>query len=136
MQTRPTTTSGLSNEPMPRLLAQPGSAVRGLGLGLAAFLAVFLAWSAPLGLAPASALAGQIRESDLMVSSKVGKVSTSAQGDKVDAATSVHTIDIKRGSHTGEVQVTGQAGRVTTQAGGQNTSADSAVGGVTVGDNK
>jgi len=133
MQTSPTTTPGRP-APLPRLLAQAGGAVFSLGLGLAVFLSIFLAWPTPLALAPASALAGQIRESDLMVSSQVGKVSTSAQGDKVDAKSSVHTIDIKRGSHTGEVQVTGQAGRVTTQAGGQNTSADSAVGGVNVGD--
>lgn len=98
--------------------------------GPAVVLTVFLAM---LALAPAGALAGQIRESDLTISSSVGKVTTSAEGDKVRAGSKVHTIDIKRGSHTGEVHVTGQAGRVTTQAGGQNTSADSAVGGVTVG---
>lgn len=90
-----------------------------------------------LGLAAMSlaaiALAGQIRESDLSISSKVGKVTTSVEGEKVQATTVVHTLDIKRGSHTGEVHITGQAGRVTTQAGGQNTSADSAVGGVNVG---
>jgi hypothetical protein len=94
---------------------------------LAVLLALLLALPGP-ALAPRAALAGQIRASDLVVSSKVGKVSTSAEGDKANARSSVHTIDIRRGSHTGEVHVSGQAGRVTTQAGGQNTSADSAGG--------
>ncbi|MBA4358973.1 MAG: hypothetical protein C0405_14755 [Desulfovibrio sp.] len=82
------------------------------------------------------ARAGQIRESDLHVSSTIGKVVTTAEGDKVDAQSTVHSVDIKRGSTTGEVHITGQAGRVTTQAGGQNTSAASTVGGVKIGDTK
>ncbi|MHC1700371.1 MAG: hypothetical protein AB9900_05235 [Humidesulfovibrio sp.] len=86
-----------------------------------------------LALAPCRALAGQIRESDLVISSTVGKVATSAGGDKAEARSQMHSVDITRGSQAGEVRVSGQADRVTTQAGGQNTSADSAVGGVSVG---
>ncbi|MBU1229856.1 MAG: hypothetical protein KKA55_03070 [Proteobacteria bacterium] len=110
---------------LPAAARRPGRVLPALALlGLAA-----------LSLGP-EARAGQIRESDLHISSTIGKVVTTAEGDKVDARSSVHSVDIKRGSSTGEVHITGQAGRVTTQAGGQNTSAASTVGGVKVGDNK
>lgn len=99
----------------------------------AMLLSMSLAIAALLAQAPASALAGQIHESDLSISSKVGKISTTAEGDNVKAASTVHSVDIKGGSHTGEVVVSGQAGQVTTKAGGQNTSANSAIGGVNVG---
>lgn len=112
--------------PLPRRAPKPLTALASLTL------LALLATALPTG----AAQAGQIRETDLMVSSKVGKVSTSATGDKTEARTGVHTIDIRRGSHTGDVNVSGKADRVTTQAGGQNTSADSAIGGVTVGGNK
>ena len=82
------------------------------------------------------AQAGQIRETDLLVSSKVGKVVTHAEGDNTQARSVVHSVDIKRGSQTGDVRVSGQAGHVTSQAGGQNVSVDSAIGGVSVGGNK
>lgn len=78
--------------------------------------------------------AAQIRESDLTVSSQVGKVRTEAEGQKTGSRALVHSVDIRREAHTGEVHVTGKAGGVTTQAGGQNSNAASAVGGVTVGD--
>jgi hypothetical protein len=114
-----------------RPTATPGGPCAALALRLAAPVA-FLA----LALAPAHALAGHIRESDLVVSSTVGKIATSAEGDKADAKSETHSLDIKRGSRTGEMRISGQAGRVTTQAGGQNTSADSAVGGISVGGDK
>lgn len=101
--------------------------------GMALALAMLLALLSVSTLAPARALAGQIHESDLVISSKVGKVASSAEGDNVKATTTVHSVDIKSGSRTGEVTVSGQAGQVTTRAGGQNTSADSAIGGVNVG---
>ncbi len=79
------------------------------------------------------AQAAQIHESDLSVSSQVGKVRTEAEGKKAESRALVHTVDIRREASTGEVRVTGKAGEVTTQAGGQNTNAASAVGGVSVG---
>ncbi|OGR37062.1 MAG: hypothetical protein A2051_06120 [Desulfovibrionales bacterium GWA2_65_9] len=125
MQNRPTATP---RGPRTPLSARPALTIAQAIIGPGFSLALLLAF-----LAPAELLAGQIRESDLSISSQVGKVVTSAEGEKTDARSTVHSIDIKRGSQTGEVHVTGQAGRVTTQAGGQNTSADSAVGGVNVG---
>lgn len=80
-----------------------------------------------------SGLAAQIRESDLTVSSQVGKVHTEAEGRKVESRTVVHSVDIRRETGTGEVHVSGKADQVTTQAGGQNANANSAVGGVSVG---
>lgn len=85
-----------------------------------------------LSLCPA-ALAGQVRESDLAISSQVGKVRTEAEGQKTEARSIVHSVDIKRDAQTGDVNVSGKAGGVHTQAGGQNTNAASAVGGVNVG---
>lgn len=98
----------------------------------AAFMAAGLALQAAL--AGPAALAGQIRESDIVISSQVGKVRTEAEGRQVQSRALVHTVDVRKGSHTGDVQVTGKAGGVTTQVGGQNSSAASAVGGVSVGD--
>lgn len=85
-------------------------------------------------LACSPALAAQIHESDIIVSSQVGKVRTEAVGQKTSSRALVHSVDIRREASTGEVRITGKAGEVTTQAGGQNSNAASAVGGVTVGD--
>jgi len=93
--------------------------------GLCALTTLFL-------LNPA-ALAGQIHESDLSVSSQVGKVRTQAEGQKSEARSVVHSVDIHPDARTGDVSVSGKADTVHTQAGGQNTNAASAVGGVTVG---
>ena len=112
---------------LPALATTGQGTGQGIGQGIGQIIGQALSLSLLLAfLAPADALAGQIRESDLASSSQVGKVVTSAEGDKADAKSAVHSMDIKRGSHTGEVHITGQAG-------GQNTSADSAVGGVNVG---
>lgn len=92
--------------------------------GLCALAALFL-------LSPA--LAGQVHESDLNVSSQVGKVRTQAEGQNSEARSVVHSVDIRPDAHTGDVNVSGKVGGVHTQAGGQNTNAASAVGGVNVG---
>lgn len=110
---------------------------RNIGAAWPALTLLGLTCAALVGPALAGpALAGQIRETDLMISSKVGKVATGAEGDNAQARSIVHSVDIKRGSQTGDVRVSGQAGHVTTQAGGQNVSVDSAIGGVSVGGNK
>lgn len=88
---------------------------------------------AALLLFPSAALSGQIQESDLNVSSQVGKVRTQAEGQHSEARSLVHSVDIRPEARTGDVNVSGQVGGVHTQAGGQNTSAASAVGGVNVG---
>jgi len=88
---------------------------------------------ATLFLLSPAALAGQIHESDLSVSSQVGKVRTQAEGQKSEARSIVHSVDIHPDARTGDVSVSGKADKVHTQAGGQNTNAASAVGGVTVG---
>ena len=86
-----------------------------------------------LSLSSPDAFAGQIHESDIVVSSQVGKVRTEAEGQKIESRTQVHTVDIRRDAATGDVHITGKAGGVTTQAGGQNSNAASAIGGVNVG---
>jgi hypothetical protein len=90
------------------------------------------AWATLLLYSP-PALAGQVHESDLSVSSQVGKVRTQAEGQNSEARGIVHSVDIRPDARTGDVNVSGKAERVHTQAGGQNTSAASAVGGVAVG---
>ncbi len=95
--------------------------------------ACLCAW-ATLLLCGHSALAGQVHESDLSVSSQVGTVRTQAEGRKSEARGLVHSVDIHPDARTGDVNVSGKAEQVHTQAGGQNTSAASAVGGVAVGD--
>lgn len=79
------------------------------------------------------ALAAQVRESDIVISSQVGKVRTEAEGRQMESRAFVHSVDVKREAHTGDIKITGKAGGISTQSGGQNSSADSAVGGVSVG---
>lgn len=89
--------------------------------------------AAALCLLPAALLAGQVHESDLSVSSQVGKASTQAEGRDAEARSAVHSVNIHPEARTGEVNVSGKADKVHTQAGGQNTNAASAIGGVNVG---
>lgn len=81
----------------------------------------------------ATSLAAQVHESDLSVSSQVGKVNTQAEGRDAESRSAVHSVNIHPEARTGEVNVSGKADKVHTQAGGQNTNAASAIGGVNVG---
>lgn len=81
----------------------------------------------------AASFAAQVHESDLSVSSQVGKVNTQAEGRDAEARSAVHSVNIHPEARTGDVNVSGKADKVLTQAGGQNTNAASAIGGVNVG---
>ncbi len=87
----------------------------------------------PLFIQTAACLAAQVHESDLSVSSQVGKVGAQAEGRNAEARSAVHSVNIHPEARTGEVNVHGKADKVHTQAGGQNTNAASAIGGVNVG---
>lgn len=82
---------------------------------------------------PAAGRAAQVHESDLTVSSQVGRVSTQAEGQNAKARSVVHSVTVHPEARTGDVQVSGAAEKVHSQSVGQNTSAASAVGGVSVG---
>lgn len=82
---------------------------------------------------PAAGLAAQVHESDLTVSSQVGKATTQAEGRNAESRSVVHSVTIHPDARTGDVSVSGAVDKVHSQSVGQNTSADSAVGGVNVG---
>ncbi|MBN2141157.1 MAG: hypothetical protein PHV85_10795 [Desulfovibrionaceae bacterium] len=79
------------------------------------------------------AQAATIRESDLIVQSRVKKVVVQSQGKNVKSEAKVHEIEVQEGSETGRVVVKGQAGEVFNTARGMNVQSSSTVGGVKVG---
>ena len=71
---------------------------------------------------------------DISVDSDVGDVTNMAVGNKVEAETNVHSVDVKSGSKTGDISIKGKAGNINNMAGVNKSKATTNVGSVKVGE--